>query len=98
LQHRLAEQPTSLVVTQMRGRTSSKTLRELAQSLGLQRLLPEPNDVMEETPAWASQSGLRIAHRYALPNGRHYALLELDTSASRLPAMPSTAPRSPARR
>jgi 4-amino-4-deoxy-L-arabinose transferase-like glycosyltransferase len=98
LQHRLAEQPTSLVVTQMPGQTESKTLRELAQSLGLQRLLPEPNDVMEETPAWASQSGLRIAHRYALPNGRHYALLELDTSASRLAAMPSTAHRSPERR
>jgi len=95
LQSRLAEQPSSLVVTQMPGQTASKTLRELAESLGLQRLQFKPNDAIEETPAWASQSGLQIAHRYALPNGRHYALLELDKSASRLALMASTAHRSP---
>jgi hypothetical protein len=41
---------------------------------------PDPN----ATPSWAFDAGLRIAHLYALPNGRRYALLEpVGATASR---------------
>jgi hypothetical protein len=36
----------------------------------------KPQALDDELPAWIAASGLKIAHRYALPNGRRYALLE----------------------
>ena len=35
-----------------------------------------PRALDDELPTWIAASGLKIAHRYALPNGRRYALLE----------------------
>jgi 4-amino-4-deoxy-L-arabinose transferase-like glycosyltransferase len=77
LEAALASAPRSLVVTQLPGRSESRTLRELDDVLGLARHVRiHASD--DEPPAWVADAGLRTAHRYALPNGRRYALLELD--------------------
>jgi 4-amino-4-deoxy-L-arabinose transferase-like glycosyltransferase len=77
----LAGDPRSVVLTQLPGRNESRTVREIKDWLGLKppttpRLDPDP------APDWASDVRLRIAHRYALPNGRRYALLEADSAAA----------------
>jgi hypothetical protein len=54
--------PQSLVLMQLPGRAGSIRPR-------LGRAEPEP--------AWPAAAGFRVAQRYALPNGRRYALLEL---------------------
>jgi len=77
LRSRLSSEPQSLVVTQLPGRHSSRTFRELAAHLGLEgRLGPAPLFDDAQLPAWAADLKLRVAHLYALPNGRRYALLE----------------------
>jgi hypothetical protein len=48
-------------------------LRGLADAL---RLAAARAAFSPDLPAWTPALGLRVAHRYALPNGRRYALLE----------------------
>ncbi len=77
----LAGDPRSVVLTQLPGRSESRTVREIKDWLGLKpRTTPRP----DPDPAldWASDVRLRIAHLYALPNGRRYALLEADSAAA----------------
>jgi 4-amino-4-deoxy-L-arabinose transferase-like glycosyltransferase len=61
----LSRAPQSLVVTQLRGRNAASAWLSIAQ-----------NQTAVELP-WLPESGLRLLNRYALPNGRRYALLEL---------------------
>jgi hypothetical protein len=77
LRAQLAADPQTLVVTLVPGRSESRTFRELKRSLGLDRSpqMQRPDSV--PPPAWASELQLRIAHLYALPNGRRYAVLDL---------------------
>jgi 4-amino-4-deoxy-L-arabinose transferase-like glycosyltransferase len=76
LRVQLASNPQSLVVAQLPGRDASPMFGELAARLGLgDRIAPAPQAGDTQLPAWASGLHLRIAHRYALPNGRRYALL-----------------------
>jgi 4-amino-4-deoxy-L-arabinose transferase-like glycosyltransferase len=69
LRERLAREPDALVVTLLPGRELMGAFRESAE-----RFKPQALD--DELPAWIAASGLKTAHRYALPNGRRYALLE----------------------
>jgi 4-amino-4-deoxy-L-arabinose transferase-like glycosyltransferase len=69
LRARLARAPDALVVTLLPGRELVGVLRQSAERFD-SRLLDD------ELPSWIAASGLRVAHRYALPNGRRYALLE----------------------
>jgi 4-amino-4-deoxy-L-arabinose transferase-like glycosyltransferase len=79
LRDELAAAPQSLVVAQLPGRTSSRTLAEMAAALG--RTARVPHDISTaELPHWASGLALRAAYRYELPNGRRYALLEATAS------------------
>jgi len=73
----LALAPQSMVVTQLPGRSDSRSLRELGRRLGLARFVPAPRPDNDQPPAWATGLKLRVAHLYALPNGRRYELLEL---------------------
>jgi hypothetical protein len=66
--------PEGVVVLQLPGRGDSPALRRAAARWGLP--LPAPRAAAEEIPGWVTDAGLRIAHRYALPNGRRYVLLE----------------------
>ncbi len=75
LRHRLTARPRSLVVVQLPGHRAP-TWRELAAALGIGEPAARVADDAPRTPAWAAQAGLRIAHLYALPNGRRYAALE----------------------
>ncbi len=81
LRRELTSDPRSLVATQLPGRSDSGRFRALAGRLGLGRLAPTARSDSDPLPSWASASGLRIAHEYALPNGRRYALLEADDTA-----------------
>jgi 4-amino-4-deoxy-L-arabinose transferase-like glycosyltransferase len=67
LRTRLVREPDALVVTLLPG-------RELVG--GFRRIADRFDPVDDELPTWIAASGLKIAHRYALPNGRRYALLE----------------------
>ncbi len=69
LRARLAREPDALVVTLLPGRELVGGFRRIAERFGSRALDDAP-------PAWIAASGLQIAHRYALPNGRRYALLE----------------------
>jgi 4-amino-4-deoxy-L-arabinose transferase-like glycosyltransferase len=76
LRAQLESHPQSLVVTQLPGRNNSRAFRDLAARLGVgDRIALTPLVDDDPTPAWAANLQLRIAHRYALPNGRRYALL-----------------------
>jgi hypothetical protein len=70
LAERLAREPDALVVTLLPGRELTPAFRRAAERFHARALDDAP------LPAWIAASGLRIAHRYALPNGRRYALLE----------------------
>ncbi len=74
LKEAVAGAPQSLVVVQLPGRILTPTLRSVATRLGLERRAPESDAAQL---AWPSEPHLRVAHLYALPNGRRYALLEL---------------------
>jgi 4-amino-4-deoxy-L-arabinose transferase-like glycosyltransferase len=65
--------PRSLVVVQLAGRILTPTLRSIATRLGLERRTPASDAAQF---AWLSEPHLRVAHLYALPNGRRYAALE----------------------
>jgi 4-amino-4-deoxy-L-arabinose transferase-like glycosyltransferase len=69
LRARLAREPDAFVVTLLPGRELVGELRRTAERLDARAL-------DDELPTWIAASGLKIAHRYALPNGRRYALLE----------------------
>jgi len=72
LQRDMAREPGAFAVVQLPGRSVGPTIERLADRLGIKI------DGMRGSaePAWISASRLRVAHRYALPNGRRYALLE----------------------
>jgi surfactin synthase thioesterase subunit len=61
-----AAAPQSLIVVQLPGRATRRG-RWLAR---------DPPDAAKEL-AWAEAAQFRVAKRYSLPNGRRYALLEL---------------------
>jgi 4-amino-4-deoxy-L-arabinose transferase-like glycosyltransferase len=82
LRMQLSRAPNSVVVTQLPGRGDSPSLRDLARRWGVGRLIPAPAADTDQPPVWAKGLQLRIAYRYALPNGRRYALLELARAAS----------------
>jgi 4-amino-4-deoxy-L-arabinose transferase-like glycosyltransferase len=69
LRARLSREPDALVVTLLPGREFLGTWRRYAERF-------DPHALDQENPAWIVESGLKIAYRYALPNGRRYALLE----------------------
>jgi 4-amino-4-deoxy-L-arabinose transferase-like glycosyltransferase len=73
LKERMAGEPRNLVVVQLPGRAVSQTFRAIAKQLHLEQTGQDSVDVQ---PPWMSASQLRIAHLYALPNGRRYAMLE----------------------
>jgi 4-amino-4-deoxy-L-arabinose transferase-like glycosyltransferase len=84
LQAHLADAPRSVVLTQLPGRSESRTMRGLKDWLRLNPRTTTPRPDPNATPSWAFDAGLRIAHLYALPNGRRYALLEpVGATASR---------------
>jgi hypothetical protein len=61
----MSRAPDSLVVTQLLGRNATSAWLSIAQNKKTAVELP-----------WLPESGLRVVNRYALPNGRRYALLE----------------------
>jgi 4-amino-4-deoxy-L-arabinose transferase-like glycosyltransferase len=69
LREQLTRAPDALVLTLLPGRELVGAFRESAE-----RFKPQALD--DGLPTWIAASGLKIAHRYALPNGRRYALLE----------------------
>jgi 4-amino-4-deoxy-L-arabinose transferase-like glycosyltransferase len=77
LRTQLSLGPTSVIVTQLPGRGDSRSLRELGLRWGLDRFLFGQPPVSDPLPSWAAELRLRVARRYALPNGRRYALMEL---------------------
>jgi len=84
LRARLDDAPRSVVLTQLPGRSESRTMRSLKDWFGLNPRTTTPRPDPDPTPVWAFDARLRIAHLYALPNGRRYALLESDgATASR---------------
>ena len=78
----LADAPGSVVLTQLPGRGESRTVRELENWLGINPRSTTSRPDPDPTPVWAFDARLRIAHLYALPNGRRYALLESDGAAA----------------
>ncbi len=82
LRSRLASDPRSLVVTQLPGRSESRILRELEERFGLERLATTQRFDNPVLPPWSAELQLHVAHLYALPNGRRYALLELGSATA----------------
>jgi 4-amino-4-deoxy-L-arabinose transferase-like glycosyltransferase len=82
LRAHLADAPRSVVLTQLPGRSESRALRGLKDWLGRNPRTTTPGPDLDPTPNWAVDARLRIAQRYALPNGRRYILLELDGPAA----------------
>ncbi len=73
LQGKMAALPQALVLVQLPGRALTSRIHRIANEL---RLNLGESEVSVDRPEWATASQLRIAHLYALPNGRRYALLE----------------------
>jgi 4-amino-4-deoxy-L-arabinose transferase-like glycosyltransferase len=71
LRERLARAPDALVVTLLPGRELVGAFLRNAE-----RFKPGARALDDALPPWIAASGLKVAHRYALPNGRRYALLE----------------------
>lgn len=69
LRARLAREPDALVVTLLPGRELVGAWRRIAERF-------DPRVLEHEPPDWIAASALRVVHRYELPNGRRYALLE----------------------
>ncbi len=81
LRQALAREPRSVVVAQSPTRDAGRAFRKLAALLR-QRQSGPVSDGIDPPPPWASAAGLRVFRRYALPNGRRYALLETGDSTS----------------
>ncbi len=73
LQQHLASPPGTYAVVQLPGRRLSPALQRMVDDFGLK--IDATHD-SAGAPAWIFASQMRIAHQYALPNGRRYALLE----------------------
>lgn len=73
----LSRVPASLVVVQLAGRSASPTLLSIAHRFGPRQIPPAQNQAAAAEIPWLAQSRLQVLRRYALPNGRRYALLEL---------------------
>jgi hypothetical protein len=71
LREMLAKDRDALVAVQLPGRQGA--MRRLADALGLAAARSTSSP---DVPPWAPALELRVAHQYALPNGRRYALLE----------------------
>jgi 4-amino-4-deoxy-L-arabinose transferase-like glycosyltransferase len=71
LRERLAREPDARVVTLLPGRELEGAFLRIAE-----RFKPGAAALDDELPRWIGASGLEVAQRYALPNGRRYALLE----------------------
>jgi 4-amino-4-deoxy-L-arabinose transferase-like glycosyltransferase len=76
LRERLAREPDALVVTLLPGRELVGAFLRYTE-----RFKPGAGALDDQLPPWIAASGLTVAHRYALPNGRRYALLEAARSA-----------------
>jgi hypothetical protein len=68
--------PQSLVVVQLPG-SPTRVGQRLAQYLGLRQSAPGHAPTIESQLPWLSDSSLKMANSYSLPNGRSYALLEI---------------------
>jgi 4-amino-4-deoxy-L-arabinose transferase-like glycosyltransferase len=68
--------PQSRIVVQLPG-NAGRLAERLAREVGLRRSSGTPLADGESAPAWAGPAGLKVAERYSLPNGRRYALLEM---------------------
>src|SRR6266404_3893607 len=76
LRTRAGAAPQSLVVVLLPGRATS--MQRLRHAFGARRdPAAQPSGGPPELP-WLQSAGLRVAKSYALPNGRRYALLELN--------------------
>ena len=76
LRTRAGAAPQSLVVVLLPGRATS--MQRLMHAFGARRgPAAQPSGGPPELP-WLQSAGLRVAKSYALPNGRRYALLELN--------------------
>lgn len=96
LQREMAREPRAFAVVLLPGRSFGPSILRIAAELGLKiRALRDAAGA----PAWISESRLRIAHLYALPNGRRYALLETArrTPPGQAPSSSDLTPRSPRR-
>jgi 4-amino-4-deoxy-L-arabinose transferase-like glycosyltransferase len=71
LRERVAREPDALIVTLLPGRELVGAFLRYAE-----RFNPGARALDDQLPRWIAASGLTVAHRYALPNGRRYALLE----------------------
>jgi hypothetical protein len=86
-----AAAPQSLVVVQLPGRAGAIAQR-LKDRFGPRRGSSAPqSDGPPELP-WLQSAGLRMAQSYALPNGRRYALLELNPQSVPLALNPQSVP------
>jgi hypothetical protein len=74
LKQRMTSEPRAAVVVQLPGRNLTPAFQRIAGALG--RGAGAATDSADDEPRWSAALGLRIVHRYALPNGRRYALLE----------------------
>jgi 4-amino-4-deoxy-L-arabinose transferase-like glycosyltransferase len=69
--------PQSLIVIQLPGRAGA-IARRLRDEVGPRRGSSAPQSGGRPELPWLQSAGLRMARSYALPNGRRYALLELN--------------------
>jgi len=72
LQETMASEPRAVVVVQLSGRNLMPALQRVAAAFGRSGSAKDSDD----EPQWSAALGLRVLRRYALPNGRRYALLE----------------------
>jgi 4-amino-4-deoxy-L-arabinose transferase-like glycosyltransferase len=82
LRAQLALAPQSVVMTQLPGRSDSRFVGDLSRRLGLPQLVAVPRADNAQPPLWAAGLKLHVAHRYALPNGRRYELLEAGSAVT----------------
>jgi 4-amino-4-deoxy-L-arabinose transferase-like glycosyltransferase len=68
--------PQSLIVVQLPG-PARLVAQRFARYLGVRRSGSAQAPDEEPPPTWVPAAGLRLAKSYSLPNGRRYALLEL---------------------
>lgn len=74
LKEKMASEPRAAVVVQLSGRSLTPAFQRIADAFG--RGTGPTKDSANDEPPWSAALRLRILRRYALPNGRRYALLE----------------------